>query len=69
MGGDSVGEKVLGGNSALEKLKEDLAVAEQRLGGRGMRNQMGFWDLHLESITYNELPCFILCEIYIPSLY
>ena len=29
----------------------------------------GFCDLHLESITYNELPCFILCEGYILSLY
>jgi hypothetical protein len=61
LGGGSVGEKTLGGgpvgekalreNSVLIKeLGEGLAVTEQRLGEKEMRNQMGSWDLHLESI-------------------
>ena len=70
LGGDFVGEEVLGRNTVLvKKLEKYLVVGEHRLGERGMRNQMGFWDLHPESITYNKLYCLILCEINILSFY
>ena len=49
-------EKVLRGVFVLVKiLEEGLAVVAQMLGERGMRSQMGFWDLHLESATDTEL--------------
>jgi len=70
MGENFVGEEVLGRDTVVvKKLEEHLVVVAHRLGERGMRNQMGFWDLYPESITYNKLYCLILCEIYIPSFY
>ena len=70
LGGDFVGEEVLGRDTVVvKKLEKHLVVGAYRLGERGMRNQMGFWDLHPESITYNKLYCLILCEINILSFY
>ena len=70
LGEDFVGEEVLGKDTVVvKKLEKYLVVGAYRLGERGMRNQMGFWDLHPESITYNKLYCLILCEINIPSFY
>ena len=49
-------------------LGEGWVVVGQRQGGRGMRNQMGHLDPHLESIIYIELWYFIMDKTNIPSL-
>ena len=70
LGGDFVGEEVLGRDTVLvKKLEKYLVLGEHGLGERRIKNQMGFWDLHPESITYNKLYCLILCEINILSFY
>ena len=62
-------EKVLGEHFALVMIPEEgLAMVGQRLEGRGMKNQMEFWDLHLESIICILSHSSILHEINIPSL-
>jgi hypothetical protein len=49
-------EKVLGGGFVLVVISDkSLVMVEQRLEETGMRNQMGYWGLHLESGTNNEL--------------
>ena len=63
---DFVGEGI---TVVMKKLEEYLVVVGQKLGWRGMRNQIGFWNPHPESKTHNKLYCLILWEIYILSFY
>jgi len=58
--GDLGVEKTSGGVFALVKMLEGLTVVAQRLGERGMKNQMGPLDLHVESVICTELHCFTL---------
>jgi hypothetical protein len=44
LGGGSVGKKALGEDFVLiKRLEKSLAMTEQRLGEREMRNEMGSW--------------------------